>query len=138
MRVTDRSSIANVQGTSTTSKSSAASSRFTLGGAETIGKTTATQSAAPAGALEGLLALQTVGETLERRKRAMRRGHNLLDSLDKLKIALLSGRVSAASLDILSAQLKQKRESVDDPQLEDILSHVELRAEVEIAKLARK
>jgi hypothetical protein len=138
MRVTDRSPIANVQGTSTTNKSSAASSRFTLGGGDATGKTSSTQAAAPAGALEGLLALQAVGDTLERRKRAMRRGHNLLDSLDKLKIALLSGRVSAASLEILSAQLKQKRESVDDPRLEDILSHVELRAEVEIAKLARK
>jgi hypothetical protein len=138
MRVNDRSPLATVRGASTTGKSSAAASRFTLGGAETTGKTVSTQAAAPAGALEGLLALQSVGDTLERRKRAMRRGHNLLDSLDKLKIALLSGRVSAASLEILSAQLKQQRESVDDPQLEDILSHVELRAEVEIAKLARK
>jgi hypothetical protein len=138
MRVNDRSPLSNVRGASTTGKSSAASSRFTLGGADTTGRTSATQAAAPAGALEGLLALQSVGDTLERRKRAMRRGHNLLDSLDKLKIALLSGRVSAASLEILSAQLKQQRESVDDPQLEDILSHVELRAEVEIAKLARK
>jgi Class II flagellar assembly regulator len=138
MRVNDRSAAAPVQGTTTTARSVAASARFTLGGAETAGKTTTTQAAAPAGALEGLLGLQAVGEVLERRKRAMRRGHNLLDSLDKLKLSLLSGRVSASSLEILTAQLKQRRESVDDPKLEDILAHVELRAEVEIAKLAQK
>jgi Class II flagellar assembly regulator len=138
MRVNDRSATAPLQGTSTAQRTTATSSRFTLGGADATGKATATQATAPAGALEGLLALQAVGDTLERRKRAMRRGHNLLDSLDKLKLALLSGRVSASSLEILSAQLKQKRDAVDDPQLEDILAHVELRAEVEMAKLTRK
>jgi Class II flagellar assembly regulator len=138
MRVTDRSSTAPIQGSASTQRATAASSRFTLGSPDATGKTASTQSTAPAGAMEGLLALQAVGDVLERRKRAMRRGHNLLDSLDKLKLSLLSGRVSASSLEILSAQLKQKRDTVDDPQLEDILAHVELRAEVEIAKLALK
>jgi Class II flagellar assembly regulator len=138
MRVTDRSQATQIQGTAPTQRTSGNAARFTLGGGDATGKAVATQGTLPAGVMDGLLALQAVGDVLERRKRAMRRGHNLLDSLDKLKLALLSGRVPAASLEIMSAQLKQRRDNVDDPRLDEILAHVELRAEVELAKLGKR
>jgi hypothetical protein len=88
--------------------------------------------------MDGLLAIQAAGDQIERRRRAMRRGHGILDSIDRLKIDLLSGRVDAASLSLLRQQLKQQRDDADDAGLDDLLAHVDLRAEVELAKLARR
>jgi hypothetical protein len=54
----------------------------------------------------------------------IKRGGNLLDTLDQLKIALLSGRVSAEQLELLKAQARQRGDSVDDPGLAEIaLAH---------------
>jgi hypothetical protein len=109
-----------------------------------LGQTTATerpqaaQAAAPAGALDGLLALQASGDSLERRKRSVRRGRGLLDRLDEVKIGLLSGRMPLLALTQLANELKQRREATDDPALDELLAHIDLRAEVELAKLARR
>ncbi|MET0606031.1 MAG: flagellar assembly protein FliX [Beijerinckiaceae bacterium] len=102
----------------------------------------ASRAAAPthAGGLIGLdavLALQTDPEAgRERRRRAMRRGHELLDTLEALKIGLLSGRVSAKDLSRLSRQTQEAASSSGDPAIDGLLAHIELRAQVELAKLA--
>jgi hypothetical protein len=61
----------------------------------------------------------------------------LLDGLDKLKAALLSGRVQISELENLKTTLSLRREMTDDPRLDDVLAHIELRAAVELAKLGR-
>jgi Class II flagellar assembly regulator len=138
MRVTDRSPIAPASTQAPVARTNPASARFSLDQAGAAGAAVSAQSAAPAVALDGLIALQAAGDSIERQKRAMRRGRNLLDTLDDLKLSLLSGRIPTASLETLAAQLKQRRELADDPRLADILAHVELRAEVELAKLAKR
>jgi hypothetical protein len=90
-----------------------------------------------AGSLDGLLALQAEENGQERRRRQARRGQDLLDGLDRLKAALLSGRVQIAELDRIKAMLSARREASDDPRLDEILAHIELRAAVELAKLGR-
>ncbi len=137
MRVTDKNPAAPVSGSTAPRRTAAAGSRFSLGSSDTATGPSATHAAAPAGALDGLIALQAAGDSLERRKRATRRGRGLLDGLDQLKIALLSGRVSEDSLTNLSSQLRQRRENVDDPRLDELLAHIDLRAEVELAKLTK-
>jgi hypothetical protein len=87
--------------------------------------------------MDGLVALQANEDATERRKRQVRRGHDLLDGLDKLKAALLGGAVPSAQLVQLKAQLEARRENTDDPRLEDLIGHIELRVAVEIAKLGR-
>ena len=84
--------------------------------------------------LDALIALQEVDDPLDRRKRAALRGKNLLDSLDQLKAAMLAGKVSTAALHRIVEQLRSRTPSAD-PHLDDILAHIELRAEVELAKL---
>ena len=84
--------------------------------------------------LDALIALQEVDDPVERRKRAALRGRSLLDSLDQLKAAMLAGKVSTAALQRIADQLRGRAPSAD-PQLDDILAHIELRAEVELAKL---
>jgi hypothetical protein len=86
------------------------------------------------GGLDTLIALQAHGDAKERKKRAVKRGYDLLDALDALKVALLSGQVSTASLQRLATSLKGERMAGDDPKLDELIAHIELRAQVEIAK----
>jgi hypothetical protein len=84
-----------------------------------------------------LLALQTQDDVGERRRRAAKRSTTLLDQLDEIRIAILGGGVSRDQVNALAATLRNYRDQVDDPALNIILDDVELRAEVELAKLER-
>lgn len=90
-----------------------------------------------AGPLDSLLAVQAQEDPQERKRRQARRGHDLLDGLDRLKAALLSGRVLPSELERLRTMLALRRETTDDPRLDEVLAHIELRAAVELAKLRR-
>jgi hypothetical protein len=126
-----------VSGTGSTSQAKrTGASSFSLPGHESA---TAVRGGAvsSAGQLDTLLAVQAEGETQERKKRQARRGHDLLDGLDRLKAALLSGRVQISELERLKTTLSLRRETTDDPALDDVIAHIELRAAVELAKLGR-
>jgi hypothetical protein len=84
-----------------------------------------------------LLALQSQDDVAERRRRAAKRSTTLLDQLDEIRIAILGGGVSRDQVSALAATLRDYRDQVDDPTLSAILDDVELRAEVELAKLER-
>ncbi|MGL5114069.1 MAG: flagellar assembly protein FliX [Beijerinckiaceae bacterium] len=138
MRITDKPGVGATGSAKPTGGARGTGSSFSLGGTTATERPQATQGAAPAGALDGLLALQAAGDSLERRKRSMRRGRGLLDRLDEVKIGLLSGRLPLLALTQLATELKQRREATDDAELDELLAHIDLRAEVELAKLARR
>jgi hypothetical protein len=50
------------------------------------------------------------------------------------KASILSGRIAGAELLRIRALLAERRQATDDPSLDDVLAHIELRAEVELAK----
>jgi hypothetical protein len=108
---------------------------FSLEGRSGAAKTGSAAPAAPLATVDALLALQGEGDPAERRRRSVQRGNDLLDALDRLKAALLSGRVPSADLRALAARLAERRDITGEPRLDDILSHIELRALVEMAKL---
>jgi len=85
--------------------------------------------------IDSLLALQEVSEDPRRRRRAMKRGQELLDRLDAIRIALLSGHPPKEQLQKLAEALKSRKEPVADPRLAEILDEIEIRAAVELAKL---
>lgn len=114
----------------------AGASSFSLPGRESAAATQGS-TVSNTGSLDLLLAVQAEGDAQERKKRQARRGHDLLDGLDRLKAALLSGRVQIAELERLKTTLALRRETTDDPRLDDVLAHIELRAAVELAKLGR-
>ena len=87
--------------------------------------------------VSALLALQGVEDPLSRRKRAMGRASRILDMLDDLKVAMLEGVASPATLDNLAKTVREQRDATDDPSLEDVLNQIETRAAVELAKLGR-
>ena len=108
--------------------------RFFAAGSTT---TTETRSAAPpkaAGNIDALLALQGVEDPTERRKRSVQRGRGALDVLDDLKIGLLSGNFDASTVSRLRDAAANLKSSSGDPGLDAVLSEIELRVEVELAK----
>jgi len=85
--------------------------------------------------IDALLALQGVEEDLvERRKRSVARGKTALDVLDDLKMGLLSGNLDASTVMRLRDAAANLKSSSGDPGLDSVLSEIELRVEVELAK----
>ncbi len=96
--------------------------------------------AAPLAVVESVLAVQEVGlaDREGERRRALDRGHGLLDELHALRLGLIEGRISASGLHRLGRLLESARPAVDDPRLAAVLDEIELRAAVELAKLERQ
>ena len=87
-----------------------------------------------------VLAIQETPDTMEEtaKKNLQRFGNDVLDHLDDMRIGILEGSVSIERLSDLARKLREKREQTDDPRLNSVINEIELRAEVEIAKLTRK
>jgi hypothetical protein len=85
--------------------------------------------------IDALLALQGVEEDLtERRRRSVQRGKGALDVLADLKLGLLSGHLDAGTVNRLRDAAANLKTSSGDPGLDAVLSEIELRVEVELAK----
>jgi hypothetical protein len=91
-----------------------------------------------AGNIDALLALQGVEDPTERRKRSVARGRGALDVLDELKLGLLSGNLDASTVNRLRDAAAHLKSSSGDPGLDAVLSEIELRVEVELAKAGRR
>lgn len=90
--------------------------------------------------LDALLALQEVSADPvgERRQALQRHGEAILDQLDRLRTDLLVGGVSQSQLVALTQRLRARPPSTGDERLDAVLGEIELRAEVEMAKLQRR
>ena len=86
--------------------------------------------------IDALLALQAVEDPLFAKKKAVRRGNALLDTLEQIKADLLIGQVSEGRLNQLMVLIGQARER-NLPELDGVLDDIELRARVELAKFGR-
>jgi hypothetical protein len=85
--------------------------------------------------IDALLALQGIEEDpTERRRRSVQRGKGALDVLDDLKIGLLSGSLDTVTVTRLRDAAANLKSSSGDPGLDAVLSEIELRVEVELAK----
>ncbi len=110
------------------------STAFSLGD---IGTMAETRSAAPPRATSGidaLLAMQGVEDSTERRRRSVARGRTALDVLDDLKIGLLAGSFDSTTVARLRTAAAELKTTSGDPGLDQVLSEIELRVEVELAK----
>jgi len=88
--------------------------------------------------IDALLAMQGVEEDpVERRRRSVARGKGALDVLDDLKLRLLSGNLDSATVLRLRDAAANLKSSSGDPGLDTVLSEIELRVEVELAKAGR-
>lgn len=134
IRIDSRSPVTSTGSTTGARRSTGAGFSLPTASAGTEARTAGVASA---GSLDGLLALQAEEDTQERRRRQALRGHDLLDGLDRLKAALLAGRVPLGELERLKTLLAARAATSGDPQLDEVLGHIELRLAVELAKLGR-
>jgi hypothetical protein len=114
------------------------SGSFTLPDLGTTQETRAPLAPKQTANIDALLAMQGIEEELtEKRKRSVTRGRRALDVLDELKLALLSGKLDANMANRLRDAAAGLKQSSGDPGLDSVLSQIELRVEVELAKAAQ-
>ena len=111
---------------------------FTLNEGETARASGSSVGLRSVGGIDALMALQGLEDPTERRKQAVRRGRVALDALDELKVGLLGGMLSQATLNKLKSAAGFLKGSSGDDDLDGVLGEIELRVEVEIAKMAAR
>ncbi len=88
--------------------------------------------------IDALMALQGLEDATERRKRAVRKGKGALDALEGLKVAMLAGTLDQGTLNRLRELSADLQEATGDRGLDEVLAEIDLRVQVEIAKLSRR
>ena len=139
MRVSATSSLAPARDSQAARRSG---SGFSLGDSGQAAARISTGHLQAIGGIDTLVALQGMDDLPERRKRAVRRGRSALDALDALKLGLVSGDLDASALNRLRAMAADLagdlQEPTGDSGLDGVLSEIDLRVQVEIAKLTRR
>ena len=113
-----------------------ASGTFTLSEGEGARGGAAAAALRTVGGIDALMALQGLEDPTERRRQALKRGRLALDALEELKIGLLGGTLSQSTLSKLQSAAGTLKGSSGDAGLDSVLDEIELRVEVEIAKMA--
>ena len=88
---------------------------------------------------EAIFAAQTVSDEEERqiKQKMLKKGNKLLSQLEEIRDGILFGEISKDKLIEISRFVKQKETYPQDEKLQEILGEIELRVEVELAKLMK-
>ena len=89
----------------------------------------------PLTALDSILTLQGMDDSMNGRSKGLQRGEQLLDMLDQVRDGLLAGGIPRSTLNRLAVAVGRRHEGFADPKLQGVLDEIELRAHVELAKL---
>jgi hypothetical protein len=81
-----------------------------------------------------LLAVQEVSDATDEKKQGFARGRDLLQELEEIRLGLLLGAVPRVRLERLMRMLEARRGAYSDAKLNEIISEIEVRAAVELAK----
>ena len=106
------------------------------GAAQETSAAAATQSIAK---VDALLAVQGAESATERSaKRRMReRGDQILRKLDNLRLGILTGNLTIGQVVDIADVVASHREKINDPKLTALLDEIDLRAQIEIAKMRK-
>jgi len=109
---------------------------FMTDGAAETSAPVATQSIAR---VDVLLGVQEVEDPAARaaRQRMKVRADSILKELDKLKVSLLTGGLTVGQVVDIADVVASHREKILDPRLTVILDEIDLRAQIEIAKIRK-
>ena len=117
-----------------TDKTGASFGDFMTGGAEKAAPSQGAQSIAQ---VDALLAIQgaedpTAGAS---KKRMRKRANVLLDELEGIRMAMLGGNLTVGHMIDVADVVASHREKIMDPVLTGIMDEIDLRAQVELAKM---
>ena len=100
-------------------------------------ETSATATAHSITKVEALLVAQTSDDPAEQqaKERMFNRADRLLDELDTIRLSMLTGSMTVGHMIDLADIVASHKEGVQDPELFAILEEIDLRAQVEIAKM---
>lgn len=133
MRITGLGASNAVRRSGDTARKPASGQAFQPMGASTTQQTQQAVGAAPLQSIDALLALQSVDDALTGRRKAVKRGNDVLDTLEDLKLDLLAGTIAPAKLRRLLILVEDNGRTGED-DLDALLDDIELRAKVELAK----
>ncbi|MDB5490863.1 MAG: fliX [Micavibrio sp.] len=87
--------------------------------------------------IDTLLAVQEAENPTERaaRKRMKKRADDLLDELEHMRLGLLTGTLTVGHVIDIADVVAQHREKIMDPKLTAVLDEIDLRAQIELAKM---
>ena len=107
--------------------------------AAAVTEASATTGAGSVNSVDAILSVQESPDATSGRSRGLTMGYanDLLDHLEDLRRDLLLGVVPKEKLGGMAQKMRAQRRLTDDAKLNEIIDEVELRAEVEIAKLTR-
>ncbi|MFP4097257.1 MAG: flagellar assembly protein FliX [Alphaproteobacteria bacterium] len=119
---------------STSAGSAANFSQYVQGGVSDTAGAQTTQSIAQ---LDSLLAAQEVEDPTERsaRKKALTRADTILDKLEEVRLKMLGGDLTVGHMIDVADVVASHRGKIDDPLLTAVMDEIDLRAQVEVAKV---
>lgn len=107
-----------------------------VGGAGQVSGAASVQSVAR---IDALLAVQSVDNPTERavRRKMYARGDQILQRLDDLKLSLLGGGLTIGQVVNIADMVASHREKINDPKMSALLDEIDLRAQIELAKIRK-
>ncbi len=91
----------------------------------------------PVAGIDSLVALQE-GEQRQQQFSAVERSGQMLSLLEEIRIGMLSGHIPKQKVQNLSKLADKAHNSFEDKGLNDVLDEVNLRAQVELAKMQKR
>ncbi len=124
-----------IKKSSAKSRSSGAGFSAEISNADGAASAASVSGSGPIASIDSLLTLQGVPDSTTGRSKGLARAQDMLDMLEEVRKGLLLGAIPMPNLRILADMARNQKGRTNDKQLDDILSEIELRAEVELAKL---
>ncbi len=140
MKIEKTSKSGSVGKSKKTSKTSSADGSFgkllKTGGVEGA---QAASSASMVSSVDMLLAVQASEDPTQKaaKTRMKNRANIILDQLERIKVNILTGELKTEQMLRLADMISSHREKITDPALTSILDEIDLRAQVEIAKMKK-
>lgn len=137
MKITGPDGPKSVGSTKKSEKSKGSSSFGDMLGVDETSETAHAMGAGAIARIDVLLAAQAAEDPTERaaRGRMKKRGDQILRTLDRLRIGILTGTLTVGNLVDVADVVATHRERINDPELAGILDEIDLRAQIEIAKM---
>ena len=117
-----------------TSSSDESFGDFISKGTESASRASTTQNIAR---VDSLLSVQAAEDPTARaaKKRMRKRSSDILNELDKIRVGMLTGNLTVGHMVDVADVVASHREKITDPALTAIMDEIDLRAQVELAKM---